>query len=406
MSVVYKETELGKIPNDWDFVEFSSIAELRHGYQFRNYDFTESGIKILKITQIKGNETIDISSCSYISEDRIDDFRRVIINKGDILIALTGATIGKIARFNSDELVLQNYRVGNFFPLDKNKLSKDYLFHYLRSNFFYHQILARQTQSAQQNIGKEEINNMMVFLPKPKEQTSIAKILTAFDDKIENLQAQNKTLEQTTQTIFKEWFGKYKVGDELPDGWIVGKIYDVLDVQYGFPFKSKLFNEDKKGLPLIRIRDIRKGITGYFTDEEYLNEYIVNSGDVLAGMDAVFRPYLWSGQKGLLNQRVCRFIPKKFASRIFVFEFMKPHLSFYEKTKVGTTVIHLGKSDLDSIVTIIPSKEIISKFKELSTPIEEKIINNNQKIQTLKKTRDTLLPKLMSGQIRVNEFKG
>jgi type I restriction enzyme S subunit len=84
---------------------------------------------------------------------------------------------------------------------------------------------------------------------------------------------------------------------------------------------------------------------------------------------------------------------------------MKPHLSFYEKTKVGTTVIHLGKGDLDFIETVIPDKESLLKFKTLSTPIEEKIINNQQEIQSLTKTRDTLLPKLMSGQVRVKNLK-
>ena len=84
---------------------------------------------------------------------------------------------------------------------------------------------------------------------------------------------------------------------------------------------------------------------------------------------------------------------------------MKPHLSFYEKTKVGTTVIHLSKGDLDFIETVIPDKKSLLKFKDFSTPIEEKIINNQKEIQSLTKTRDTLLPKLMSGQVRVNSLK-
>ena len=400
-----KKTNIGHIPSDWDCVLFNEVAELRHGHQFRNYDFTTDGLKVVKITQIKGDGTMNLSSCSFIDSNRLEEFKEDIIYKGDILIALTGATIGKIARYNSEEVVLQNYRVGNFFSKDENKLSRNYLFQFLRSNFFFHQILARQTQSAQQNIGKDEINNMDLFLPPLPEQKAIAKVLTAFDDKIELLQAQNKTLETMAQTIFKEWFGKYQIGDDLPEGWSVGDIYNVLDVQYGYPFKSKLFNENKEGLPLIRIRDIRKGVTGFYTTEAHEKEYLISSGDVLAGMDAVFQPYLWSGGKGLLNQRACRFIPKDFVSRIFVFEFMKPHLSFYEKTKVGTTVIHLGKGDLDFIETVIPDKESLLKFKDLTTPIEEKIINNQQGIQSLIKTRDTLLPKLMSGQVRVKNLK-
>ena len=170
---------------------------------------------------------MNLSYCSFEDSNRLEEFKEDIIYKGDILIALTGATIGKIARYNSDEVVLQNYRVGNFFSKDENKLSRNYLFQFLRSNFFFHQILARQTQSAQQNIGKDEINNMDLFLPPFAEQKAIAKVLTAFDDKIELLQAQNKTLETMAQTIFKEWFGKYQIGDELPEGWRVGMLEEI-----------------------------------------------------------------------------------------------------------------------------------------------------------------------------------
>jgi len=120
-----KKTDIGLIPSDWDCVLFNEVAELRHGHQFRNYDFTTGGLKVVKITQIKGDGTMNLSSCSFIESNRLEEFKEDIINKGDILIALTGATIGKIARYNSDEVVLQNYRVGNFFSKDENKLSRN-----------------------------------------------------------------------------------------------------------------------------------------------------------------------------------------------------------------------------------------------------------------------------------------
>ena len=262
----FKETDLGSIPNDWGFVRFEKVAELRHGHQFRSYDFTEDGIKIVKITQIKGNGNMDISSCSFVDINRIDEFQGDIIMKGDILIALTGATIGKIARCNSHEVLLQNYRVGNFFSKNEKKLCRNYLYQFLRSNYFFHQILARQTQSAQQNIGKDEINSMNLFLPSIEEQKAIAKVLTAFDDKIELLQAQNKTLETMAQTIFKEWFGKYQIGDELPEGWRVGKLGDVMDIL------------DSKRVPLSKPqREAMNGDYRYYGATkvmDYVNDYL------------------------------------------------------------------------------------------------------------------------------------
>ena len=322
----------------------------------------------------------------------------------DILYSNIGSKMGNAAKVKSDFQFIIAWNVLRL-QINTDEAEVDFLVQLLNSKTIRRAICSLNSSSTMPFVSGGVIRLFEINLPPLPEQKAIAKVLTAFDDKIELLQAQNKTLEAMAQTIFKEWFGKYQIGDELPEGWRVGDIYNVLEVQYGYPFKSKLFNENKEGLPLIRIRDIRKGVTGFYTTEDYEEEYIIRPGDVLAGMDAVFEPYLWSGGKGLLNQRACRFIPKDFVSRIFVFEFMKPHLSFYEKTKVGTTVIHLGKGDLDFIETVIPDKESLLKFKTLSTPIEEKIINNQQEIQSLTKTRDILIPNLMSGQVRVNNIK-
>jgi len=125
-----KESHIGSYPSEWNVVTLDSVAELKHGYQFRTNDFTDEGIKIFKITQIKEKGRIDISSCSYIDSSRYEKFKKYIINEGDILMALSGATIGKISRYKSNELIFQNYRVGNFLPLNETKLSRDYLYYF------------------------------------------------------------------------------------------------------------------------------------------------------------------------------------------------------------------------------------------------------------------------------------
>tara|TARA_B100001250_G_scaffold378355_1_gene368115 strand:- start:185 stop:1420 length:1236 start_codon:yes stop_codon:yes gene_type:complete len=401
-----KETDLGLLPKSWDLQILGDLLYIkgRIGWKgLKKSEYLEEGYAIINGEQIISDK-VNWNSTGRISKERFLESPEIILKRKDILMTKDG-TIGKIAYV--DHLPEDATVASGVFVIRKESklLHTKYLYNFFKSRYFKWLIKGRTEGSVIPHLYQRDFKEMMIPLPSFEEQKAIAKILTAFDDKIELLQAQNKTLETMAQTIFKEWFGKYQVGDELPEGWRVGDIYNVLEVQYGYPFKSKLFNENKEGLPLIRIRDIRKGVTGFYTTEDYEEEYIIRPGDVLAGMDAVFKPYLWSGGKGLLNQRACRFIPKDFVSRIFVFEFMKPHLSFYEKTKVGTTVIHLGKGDLDFIETVIPDKESLLKFKTLSTPIEEKIINNQQEIQSLTKSRDILLPKLMSGQVRVKNLK-
>ena len=119
-------------------------------------------------------------------------------------------------------------------------------------------------------------------------------------------------------------------------------------------------------------------------------------------MDGEFRLHIWSGTKSLLNQRVCRFSPKnRSISPLFVFALMRPHLNYYEQTKVGTTVIHLGKSDLDEIKINIPPIEKVEKYSSIVYWDYMKLLNNYCQIRTLTRLRDTLLPKLMSGEVRV-----
>lgn len=198
------------IPKSWKIVDFQTVAELKHGYQFRTPDFTKNGSKVFKITQIKSNGLIDITNCDFIAKERVKDFEKFIIKHGDILMALTGATIGKVAQFDKNEIALQNYRVGNFIPLDESILSRSYFYYFLNSDYFFNQVLSRQTQSAQQNIGKDEINKMRVILPDIGTQIRIGDILKSLDNKIELNNQLNQTLEAIARTIFNSWFVDYE----------------------------------------------------------------------------------------------------------------------------------------------------------------------------------------------------
>lgn len=166
---------IGSIPEHWDVVKFNHYVFLRHGHQFRDYDFKNEGTKIVKITQLTYEGNLDLNNCSFIDSKRINEFKEDIIKKGDVLMALTGGTIGKIIRVNNmPEVLLQNYRVGNFFPSNK-KLTKDYLFWLLSSSVIFDQILFGQRETGQPNIGKGDFGKMYIPLPPFNEQVEIVK---------------------------------------------------------------------------------------------------------------------------------------------------------------------------------------------------------------------------------------
>jgi type I restriction enzyme S subunit len=190
---------------------------------------------------------------------------------------------------------------------------------------------------------------------------------------------------------------------EIPKGWGVGTTYDISDVIYGAPFKSALFNQENKGFPLIRIRDLKTFKPQYWTEESHPKGTKIYAGDLIVGMDAEFRPQIWLGQESWLNQRLCHFRPKTRFSKLFVREIIRPQLAFFENSSVGTTVIHLGKADIDTFKSIIPTVQTLSTFEELSNSIFNEIVSNSMENQHLIQLRDTLLPKLISGELEVSQ---
>ena len=174
------------------------------------------------------------------------------------------------------------------------------------------------------------------------------------------------------------------------------------NIKIDFDQIVKIFNEDGEGLPLIRIRDLKSGNPQFYTTEEHNKSTIIIPGDILIGMDAEFRPTIWSGKKGYLNQRVCLIKSNKdYIHDYYLYELIKPHMQFFEFSKVGTTVIHLGKSDIDSIKVIIPIINCLESYSKIVDPLHGKLVNVSVENRKLRKVRDTLLPKLMSGEIRV-----
>lgn len=216
----------------------------------------------------------------------------------------------------------------------------------------------------------------------------------------------NDNLEQQAQALFKSWFVDFEPWQGvMPDDWREGSIYEIVDVIYGAPYKSNLFNEKKEGLPLIRIRDLKDYSPQYYTPEILPNTEFVYMGDVIAGMDAEFIPTLWMGNKGVLNQRCCKFKSKnpKF-SNYYIMYLLKPELEFVQSYKTGTTVSHLGKSDIDRFIVVIPSSDVIEDFSRKVEPLLSEKIKTCKEMRILSSLRDTLLPKLMSGELKINDL--
>ena len=270
--------------------------------------------------------------------------------------------------------------------------------------------------AAQPLLTQTLLKELKITIPKStNEQKAIASILTSFDDKIELLQAQNETLENIAQTIFKEWFDKYQVGDELPEGWRVDKLENIsLEITRGFTTKyvdkSNLINLNQK---VNKGSYLDKQHFKYYDDKTIVPENkFIKKYDILLnslGEGTLGRVHLYCEETDnvVADQHISilRF-DKKLAFYVYhVLTSKDGQFRLLNEISGSTGMTMLNISKVRQFEIIVPNDIILGEFKMIITALYEKLEINNSQIQTLQATRDTLLPKLMSGQLRVTEFQ-
>ena len=215
----------------------------------------------------------------------------------------------------------------------------------------------------------------------------------------------NNNLEQQMEALYKSWFIDFEpFGGTKPSSWQNTNIYSISNIIYGAPFASKMFNTDGIGQPIIRIRDLKSQEFVTYTTEKHPKGHLIKPGDIVVGMDGEFRPYIWGNKQAWLNQRVCIFENKRPKGKAFLLLTIKPLLKVIEQTQVATTVIHIGKKDFDTFEIILPDIKALNQFDEITTPMMEQIVNSRLENKRLSLLRDTLLPKLMSGEFDVSDI--
>lgn len=381
----WKETTLGGVAK-------TNLSSIDQNYQYNNILYLDTG----SITKGK------IESLQpYKLQDAPSRAKRLVKNN-DIVYSTVRPNL---EHYGFIENPKKNIVVSTGFTvITANKVNSKYLYYYLTQQnvIKYLHTLAEQGTSTYPSIKAIDIENINLSIPENViEQQAIASILTTFDDKIELLQAQNQTLETIAQTIFKEWFGKYQVGDELPEGWRVGKLGNVVN----------LF--DSQRIPLSKSqREERKGSYRYYGATnimDYIDDYIFDGiyllfaedGSVIDENGNPVLQYVWG--KFWVNNHAHIIQGTNGLSTELLYVFCKNMR--VESIINGAVQLKINQRNLLGFDIVIPKKEFLLKLDNLIQPLFEKVRKNTQQIQTLQATRDTLLPKLMSGKVRVDEFK-
>jgi type I restriction enzyme S subunit len=267
--------------------------------------------------------------------------------------------------------------------------------------------------SAQQSLNRNYVYGVQVPERALPEQRRIADILSAYDDLIENCERRIRVLDEMARALYREWFvlfrypGHDKVplvestAGRLPAGWSLRSVKEVSSVLYGYPLKSEGFATEPVGFPVVRIRDIPNGQSATYTTEAVADRYMIQDGDLLVGMDGDFHMTVWWSGPAIQNQRVARFTPGPAMAVLPFFYSLEEKIRELNAAIVGTTVAHLGDMHIKQIKLVVPDHDFLDRVRAAFNPIGEEVGKLKKMARTLRQTRDLLLPRLLSGRLRV-----
>lgn len=382
----WKETEFGKIPVEWEVSTLGEICEiLTDGSHFspkpQYSNFYMASVKDMRY------DYFDLSDCKTISEE---DFNNLVNNNcspkfGDILISKDGA--------NCLDLIFvykQPIKIVLLSSIAIARLKPSY-----DPNFYRYFLLSSEVQSLMRNnyvsgsaiprVVLKDFRNIPVPIIELNKQKTISDILSTLDSKISLLHHQNATLEKMAETIYRQWFI-----EEAKEDWKDGTLGDIIDLNYGKSLKEEL--RTGKGYPVVG----SSGIVGYHS------EYLVEGPGIVIGRKGTLGVVVYLKDNFFPIDTTYYVTPKK-SSLLPYYNYCLLKSINFEELNSDSAVPGLNRNIALAWEIKIPPINKIIEFNNWSQDFFKKIESNQQQIQILTQLRDTLLPKLMSGEIKVTD---
>ncbi|MDC3989345.1 restriction endonuclease subunit S [Polyangium jinanense] len=395
--------------------QIAQFASVRSGYAFKSADWQSNGVAVVKIGNIKEGSIV-LDGCSYVSEETADSAHEYRLHFGDVLITMSGI-IGEVGRVRTHQPLLLNQRVGRFVLHRPGELSLDYLFYCLRAPSTRTNIEAVAYGAAQPNVRPTLIGQTEVAVPPRRVQDRIANILAAYDDLIENSTKRITLLEQQTALMFGHVEADARSAAKRRD---LGEIADEAGgtIRTG-PFGSQLHESDytTEGTPVVMPKNLREGridtsdIARIPKDiVERLAHHKLSEGDIVYGRrgDIGRRAFIRQRQAGWLCGTGCLRItlPGGPLRSRYLHQYLgKPEIvSLIASRAVGATMPNLNTSILRGIPIDVPPLRLQDEFVRIADANDELVDVLAAKNENLRKQRDLLLPRLLSGEIDVSRL--
>jgi type I restriction enzyme, S subunit len=403
---------------NWKTYKLGEVVDIKHGYAYKGEFFSTEPTNDILVTP--GNFNIGggfkADKYKYYNGETPENY---VLNPGDVIVTMTdlskdGDTLGysAIVPEVSDKRFHHNQRIG-LLQFKSDDFSKEFVYWLMRTKTYQSFVLGTATGTTVKHTAPTRIQEYTFTAPNLPTQRCIAKILSALDDKIELNRRMNQTLEQMAQTLFRQYFMDGIDEENLPEGWRIGKVADVIIQSKGSVNPSK--EPDKVYLHYsIPAYDSTQRPNEELGHTILSSKFIVKSNSILFSKLNPRFPRIWNIDEVDESRAICStellvFTPK--APEWYSFSYL---LLSSEEVKndlvgkaTGTSGSHqrVKPSEILELGSIIPPKGVVTEFETKLRPLLKKKQQNLREIATLDKTRDSLLPKLMSGKIDVMQTK-
>jgi len=433
--------------DSWTRFRLGDLLSIKHGWPFKSEFFSETltgrpivvGVGNFRYTG--GFRFSETTLKEYLDKYPIE----YELSPGDVLLVMTcqtagGEILGVPGKVPADgRLYLHNQRLGKVEIKNPKIVDRNYLYWLFLWSEFNRELVATASGTKILHTAPSRIESFSFKLPPIREQVAIARILDAIDDKIELNRRMNETLEAMAQALFKSWFVNFdpvrtKVEtsgphsseqtsglfpnafedtrlEPTPNGWAVAPIYDIATFINGAAYRDFEPNPNRIGLPIVKIAELKAGVTDQtgFSAVEMPEKYRIDTGDILfswsGNPDTSIDTFVWTNGPAWLNQHIFKVVPPNRDSRAFILmmlRYFRPVFAEIARNKQTTGLGHVTVADLKRLMVARPPSAVLLSWNRLVEPLIERSFQIQLENNTLTSVRDTLLPKLISGELRVN----
>ena len=403
----------------WKRSRLGDVCRVIPGYAFKSSDWQAEGIPVVKIKNITTDNAVDLTETDCVPESVLTPkLQKFVLNDGDILLAMTGATAGKVGKVRTKRPILLNQRVAKIAPVEADH---GFIWSVVSSQEYQEKFFYLADGAAQPNMSGGQIEGLEIPCPPLPVQRRIAGILSAYDELMANSQRRIRLLEAMARALYREWFVHFRfpghekhprvaspLGD-IPQGWAVKPLGDRFKtVLGGTPSRVKPEFWEGGTIPWInsgKVNDLRITAPSELITELALErsaaKLMPKGTTVLAITGATLGQVSYLEIETAANQSVVGIVDPSDLYSEWIYLTVTDRIEGIINHASGGAQQHINKEVVNDVLVAPPPAPLAKEFKRVVGPMFREVATLLFKIQNLRRTRDLLLPRLLSGQVEL-----